>query len=255
MPAGPALRSVAAVATALAFLPIVAPADARTPRIDRRLVTDGDCSQIAAFVPVPVERVRRRIPPGFAIVGEDAGTALVLVTGGRCGPWRLDGRRVHAMEFGLVSVLAHPEGDPPSAAGYDLWWLFDARSTVEAWAGVGFFTRKVPVSYRLERGPGGGVTSAVATARWARSPFRVAGTVIDGPPPGLTFPSQHWYDGPYGRVRSDHENTEAGVDPALVTITTAPDSALARILGAQTTRIAGGFLEFHHHAVTRVERD
>lgn len=219
----------------------------------RSFISEGDCDQIAGFVTVPISRVRSIVPEGFAIVGEDAGTAFILVSGGRCEPWSIDGRPTDPFTFGLVSVLAHPRGEAPSAAGYDLWWLVDEPLSGRSLRRAGFFARQVPVTYESTRTPLGTAIDATVTVPWPESPFSIEAVIAEGPLPGVDFPSQHWHESVRGRSRSDHVNTGGQLQPAILTITAATGSPLAELLGAEVTRIPGGYLEFHHEAVWGIE--
>ncbi len=231
----------------VATLFIASPTQARS----RTLVTDGDCQQIAAFVAVPIENVRSLVPASFAIVGEETGDAQVLVTGGRCDSWSLDGQPVPPLEFGLVSVAAYPKGRDPGLEGYDLWWQADQHNTHLRWRALGIFSAFVPdLAFSVQRGPTGGVASASAWVPWRESPFSISGEVMDAPPRPIEFPSAHWYEGRHGRVFGDHVNTKGGVLPALVTIRAEAGSPLARVLGSTTVNIVGGYLDFHHFGTT-----
>lgn len=242
-----------AILAAAAVLAAALPAGGREG-LARSFVSEGDCEQVAAFVPVPASRARSVVPDGFAIVGEEAGTAFILVTGGVCDPWSIDGQATAPFTFGLVSVLAHPRGDPPSAAGFDLWWLVDEPLSGRRLRRAGFFARQVPVTYQSTRTPLGTAIDATVTVPWRESPFSIDAVIAEGPLPGVDFLSQHWYESARGRSRSDHVNTGGQLQPAMITITAAAGSPLAELLGAEVTRIAGGYLEFHHLAVWGIER-
>jgi hypothetical protein len=219
----------------------------------RPLRSEGDCVQVAAFVPVDASRARAYVPDGFAIVGEEAGAAFVLVTGGRCDAWTIDGRRVAPLRFGLVSILAHPEEDPPGLDGYDLWWLVGDRPTWSGFRRVGVDARLVRgVRFEAEPGPLGEPSAASVDVPWPVSPFSVSAVVAPAGNPPAAFASGHWFEGRFGRVHGVHDNTEAVVVPALVEIDVREGTPVAELLGAASVTIPGGILRFHHEAVTRV---
>lgn len=226
-------------------------------RPPRDVLTEGDCEQIGAFIPVPVSRVREYVPNGFTPTGEQAGVAVVLVTGGRCDPWFIDGKEVPPLQFGLISVLIDPPAEH-QANGYDLWWQTDHRRFYRGYTRLGISTEFVPdLRYETVRGPHGGVTSAFVDVPGEATWFSMeADLVAHAPSPGIDdIPSTHWHLGPHGLVLGVHDNDDSWAGGATIVIRTEPGSPLADILGGDTVTIAGGLLEFHHTATTGIVAD
>lgn len=226
-------------------------------RHPRDVRTEGDCDQIGAFVPVPVSRVREYVPEEFTPSGEQAGIAVVLVTGGQCDPWFMNGKKTPRFLFGLVSVLIDPPAEH-QANGYDLWWQTNHRPFFSAYRRLGISTQFVKgLRYQTVRGPHGGVTSAFLDVPGGLSPFSMeAALVAHAPAPGVNdFPSTHWHRGHHGIVLGVHDNDGFWAGAATIVIRTEPGSALAEILGGDTVTIPGGYIEFHHAATTGIYED
>lgn len=215
--------------------------------------TAGDCQQIAAFVPVDAGRAREYVPDTFTIPGEWAGVAFVLVTGGACTDWTVEGRGRPDFRFGLVSILAHPRENPPGLDGYDLWWLTSERTTVARFRGLGMDYRLVRgIAFRMDPGPAAEPSRAALDVPWRVAPFSMTAEIAPAGNPPIEFPSTHWYEGRHGRVHGAHANTQAVIVPAVVSIEARAGTPLADLLGGTAFELPGGYLRFHHAAVTRV---
>jgi hypothetical protein len=255
--------AIVLVASATAVVPQPARAGAGADAgadADKAYTSAGDCEQVGAFVPVPVQNVRHLVADDFAVFGEPGPLALVFVTGGRCRNWEVDGVPGADFVFGLVSVVSHPrEQQVPSGDGYDVWWLSAGDTSFHArLSALGVFSRHVPgTAYEVVHAPTGAAGMARFEAPWDESPFSVTAVFGEVPAPDFpeNIPSTHWARGRHGRVLGTHVNTEAQVEPALVVVDTPAGSPLARILGTGTVAVPGGILRFHHEAVTRLVPD
>jgi hypothetical protein len=244
------LGRAVALALAAAIATGSSPAAAGPPR---PLTTEGDCQQISAFVPVAADRARAYVPEGFKIPGEDAGLAFVLVTGGTCASWTVDGRARPDFRFGLISVLAHPSENPPGLDAYDLWWQTPERTTHARFRSLGVDFRFVRgIAFRTEPGPIGEPSAATLVVPWRVAPFSMTAEIGPAGHPPVEFPSTHWYQGRLGRVHGAHANTDGVIVPAAVAIEVRAGTPLAELLGGTSFELPGGYLRFHHAAMTRV---
>lgn len=211
------------------------------------------CDLFGAIFPVDAALARRlgEVPAGFHLRGEESGRALLQIVAARCDPTTVADRSVPAMTYSLASLLT--DNDPTATdSDYDSWESTNSPGYHARSEAIGKRSALVEgMTFALDTSAGAPVTASAYVPR-PDSPYRIS-AVIDGVPgPFPDFASEHWYQGPHGRVHKHDDNTSASISPATVTVETTPGTAFYQLIGPGAS-LPGLFLHFSATATFSIE--
>lgn len=227
---------------AVLILAIGAPGRAQ---IDRFTHAGGPCFQGALALDAPVANVREFVPEDFPLI-EAAGRASLFAYTVECqGVSVNDGPASTTTLTGVAAFVRPPDGSPGVQA-YDILMTADRRDYVRAHRALGLLHGLVRVGF--ERTPvAGAVVDIDANTPWRYSPYRWTLTAVAPPPIGLALTTVHWQDGSRGRVLIQYDHTDLIVTPGIGSLSAAPGSPLARLLGTEHVETAvGAILQFSY---------
>ena len=256
------LRALAAAMVAAVLVCLAAsPASAQTATSTTGEVRD--CREIMAFVKVPAEAVRKRVPSSYTLYEEVPGEASLFVRGASCEGVKLKGRDVPTFMAQVGAVVESPDGDgcmthgmhdfgfdqfDGDAAPYCNWYPFfvatDNRFFAK-WLRAGglkrfpvYYTRKfkyrvtpgvLPREFAFDFSVGGAVP-------W---PFRLRGTGVEREG-ALPLRVAYWTN-VGSKVVKLFAEPDILLGHAEGTIDTAPGSRLSKMLGGTSTSFAGPY--------------
>ncbi|MBL8611144.1 MAG: hypothetical protein JNL38_27625 [Myxococcales bacterium] len=215
-------------------------------RPDRSFTVDfSGCSEMASLTPVPVANVRDKVPAGYALANEAAGTTFIVVRIAHCSGMAIDGEADGAGTVAQVGVnLVSPDGTG-DINNYTLWYYTTSRALFQKLKRVGIdeaqWTPGIDYRYTAS-GPGAPRLDITVPGNPA---FTVGGpvTATGGPVP---FTANWWGDRGDERVRMNTTLPAIGFGGATMSLTTSPRSKLGRVLGsgAATFPIFDSYNEF-----------
>lgn len=203
-------------------------------RPDRAFTVDfSGCSEMASLTPVPVANVRDKVPAGYALANEAAGTTFVVVRIASCSGMAIDGQPDGAGTVAQVGVnLVSPDGTG-DINNYTLWYYTTSRALFRKLKriGIGEAQWTPHIDYRYTAtGPGAPRLDVTVPGNPA---FAVGGPVTATGAP-VPFTANWWGDRAHDRIRMNTVLPAIGFGGATMTLSTSPHSKLGRVLGAGT---------------------
>lgn len=230
------------LAIAAAVVTVAAPPSALADT-DRSYDTSGHCTIAGAFIKTDPDNVRPYLPEAFPPDVDPAGNATLQIEFFECAPFVVDGRdgptRIGSTV--TVGVVPHPGVETDNTEGvwgYDLWSA-DSRSDHHAAASrLGYNVPLVKQStFDLTRL--GAVDRVTATVPYDYSPYAFELTAGTPPPTSIEHTGYHYHLGPHGLVEITYPLEILSASTGVATVTAAPGSPLAEILGAESRTSAG----------------
>ena len=218
----------------------------------------GGCTVPVVGLPVPFENVEPFVPESergkIVVIGADgkrlAGPLFVAI---RCPINQLApmGETRADVVQTLVGVLYESLGldDLDKAQFYLLASATNWSSFTNAERGLGLPSDFVPqAAVDVARSPVTGLGPWTAHVPGGRAPFSASGQIF-APNPVRNLPQDavHYFAGPYGRVRVHHDESWAGGNEAVATITAPPGSLVARWMGSTSAQAEGLYVWIHDH--------
>ena len=227
---------------AVLLLGIGAPGRAQ---IDRFTHAGGPCFQGALALDAPVANVREFVPADFPLI-EAAGRAALFAYTVECRDVSLNGGPASTATLTGVAAFVRPPDGSPGVQAYDILMTADRRAYVRAHRALGLLHGLVRVGFE-RTAIAGPVLDIVANTPWRYSPYRWTLTALAPPPLGLPLTTVHWQDGSRGRVLIQYDHTDLIVTPGIGSLTAAPGSPLARLLGREEVPATpGAILQFSY---------
>ena len=139
---------------------------------------------------------------------------------------------------GVAAFVRPPDGSPGVQA-YDILMTADRRDYVRAHRALGLLQGLVRVGFERTT-VAGPVLDIAANTPWRYSPYRWTLAALAPPPLGIPLTTVHWQDGSRGRVLIEYDHTDLIVTLGIGSLSAAPGSPLAQLLGTDRVQTAAG---------------
>jgi hypothetical protein len=211
--------------------------DARVPRAPHVQARFTGCTEFAGLTPVPIERVRTRVPTSYSVAGETDGVGIVVVRVASC---RGIGVKSRPATPGVVAQIGVNVVPPTGAGDINNYTLYLATNSAPLFAALragGLTPLWVPeIAYAYTPNPAAtGGSLFVDVPRPRRAAYELGGELSEplAGDPGFPFVANWWLAAPTGDIVAETviPNIRFG-DASGVSITVDPGSELAAILGA-----------------------
>lgn len=227
---------------AVLILVIAAPGRAQ---IDRFTHAGGPCFQGAVALDAPVANVREFVPADFPLI-EAAGRAALFAYTVECRAVSVNGGPASTATLTGVAAFVRPPDGSPGVQAYDILMTADRRDYVRAHNALGLLQGLVRVGFE-RTAAAGPILEIAADTPWRYSPYRWTLTAVAPPPAGVPLTTVHWQDGSRRRVLIEYDHTDLIVTPGIGSLTAAPGSPLARLLGTEhVPATPGAILQFSY---------
>jgi hypothetical protein len=189
------------------------------------------CRELIAQAAIPVAAARVFVPAKYKLLGEATGQATMFAGLKVCADLALDNASVGPGSTSDVGVLIEAPDGSGGLHYYQTWWITDNAALGARLDAMGW-NASVVEGTKLEdaRVAPLGVGSLRYAVPWSAGAYSAEATLAGGTVTG-TLDATGWEEGVFGpvRVTKTLASTESGA--GRVTLTTAPGSPMARLLG------------------------
>lgn len=248
----PLLLAMAAMSSVAVQLPATASAKASghselAPGFTFKAV---ECPEPVAVFSIDAAVADDYVPAPFTVLLNPVGKATLAVAAANCQEIFINKASKGQALLSDVGIVIHNPEDPEAGGQhiYQLWQLTDNAGLRKAMARVGMFGALVSEA-TFEQSL---LQASADFSDWAHSPYEMEATVAGAialPPGANTW----WHLGPHGVIKISYEFPAAEGSPGTTTVTAAPESPLAELLGAEERRAENLGMTVHHEYTGRIE--
>lgn len=212
-----------------------------------------NCTEVSALIPVPEQRVRPFLPPGYEPRSAARIPGLGQVAAGvlSCEQFLVDGVPEGPASIGHAGLGAAPSEGATGADDYLLWHLSTSCRHRAGMTRAGIAGGFVPGMTATRSGPA--LIDAAAYVPWGVEGHQINVPTAAMNPAASAFIGFRWHQGPAGRavVRITGVVREQSLGPG--TLASVPASTLARLTGGTSTTAAATAQVLDFDAVVSAE--